>query len=201
MKPPTPTITAGSTPTPPPENRPGTPASTASVPKGGPVGETPQLVESPLEVRRPRPPGVAPGQPYLELELERPRLFNPCVWRRHTLGEGRESVWVISNSADDSRPTYPAVYLRFTTPAGFEGPLEGHRVQVQLWTQEAANAPVVTGDPAQELVVEFLVDDGEKLEGEFVSGQLLGSNQPKRFPALGAFQATSRPLTQRPEPE
>ena len=161
-------------------------------------GDAPRLVENPIEERRPRPRELAKGQSFLELTAERAQVFKPCFLKKYTPAAGWPTVWVLSNSEKDSEPGRPAAYLRFITPPGFEESLEGHRVKAQLYLQAAPNAPVLASEEGAEIELELFVDDGEVLEGEIVSGQLLGSDQSRRIPVTGSFSASSRLTTTQP---
>ncbi|MFM8287721.1 MAG: hypothetical protein ACKOGA_13440 [Planctomycetaceae bacterium] len=160
--------------------------------------DLPRLVENPLEERRPRPRELAKGQSFLEMTADRPLVFKPFFLKKYTLAAGWPTVWVLSNSVQDSEPGRPAAYLRFTTPPGFDESLESHRVRAQLFLQVAPNAPVLACEEGAEIELELFLDDGELLEGEIVSGQLLGSDQSRRIPVTGSFSATSRLTTTQP---
>ncbi len=164
---------------------------------GGAVdqGDAPRLVENPIEERRPRPRELAKDQSFLELTADRAQVFKPCFLKKYTLAAGWPTVWVLSNSEKDSEPGRPAAYLRFITPPGFEESLEGHRVRAQLYLQAAPNAPVWASEEGAEIELELFVDDGEVLEGEIVSGQVLGSDQSRRVPVTGSFSASTRLTT------
>jgi hypothetical protein len=125
----------------------------------------------------------------LQLECNGKLLIRPLVIKPLLQVPGRKTVWLLTSSLDEDRPTPPAVCLRFETDGDDPEELVGRPWSGQMFLQTSSSRQILGTALEGEVRVEFTAWDDEGAEGRILPGELQSLGGEKPIPYEGTFVA------------
>jgi hypothetical protein len=116
-------------------------------------------------------------------------LIRPLVIKPLLQVPGRKTVWLLTSSLDEDRPTPPAVCLRFETDGDDPAELVGRPWSGQMFLQTSTSRQILGTALEGEVRLEFTAWDDEGAEGRILPGELQSLAGEKSVAYEGTFVA------------
>jgi len=137
---------------------------------------------------RARKPGVAGQSPTgLKLECDGSHFIRPLLLKRLLQTPDKRTVWQLTSSLDEDKPSGPAVCLQFETEGDNPENWVEKRMKARMFVQTSAGAPIFFTSIDSAVEIEFSIWDEEGVEGRLLSGELQSTAGDRPVTCQGSF--------------
>jgi len=137
---------------------------------------------------RTRKSGVAGQTPTgLKLECDGTHFFGPLLLKRLLANPDKRTVWQLTSSIDEEKPSGSAVCLQFETEGDNPADWVQKRMKARMFVQTSAGAPIFFTAIDSAVEIEFSIWDEEGVEGRLLSGELQSTAGDRPVTCQGSF--------------